>query len=74
MLHGEIMVNGHAISQWSARRLTDISDTEAFHLYECRVEREGGRAIAFTLSHRYSDGATVLAQKVLAKALRVEKR
>jgi hypothetical protein len=70
-LHGDIRINGSLIGVWQARRTQRLWDVEAVHTYECRVdwvddtEKTG---MAFLLDHRYSEGATALAAKVLQQA------
>lgn len=76
-LWGHVMVNEDAIATWSARRLEDLATEDQVSLYHCiweeRQQLPGwhGEAIVITeavIEHRYSDGAAVLAQKVLTLA------
>lgn len=71
-LHGKLQVNGKTIAAWTAGRTTDIQDTNARHTYDCEVVWENGKKVRFTIRHVYSDGATVLAAKVLARAAKLE--
>lgn len=66
-LHGDISVNGQELFTWVARRIdyvtTEIND------YEVDLYEPSGDGIKNTIiSHRYDDGALVLAAKVLAWA------
>lgn len=71
-LHGEIKINGGDIASWSAQRLEDLKDLEQVSLYHCWYETYTGQYVEdftyATIEHRYSDGAAVLAQKVLQLA------
>lgn len=70
-LHGDIRINGSLLGVWTARRTQRLWDVDAVHTYECQVdwvddsEKAG---MAFLLDHRYSEGATALAAKVLDRA------
>lgn len=66
-LHGDIRINGHELFTWAARRI-DVVTTEV-NDYEVDLYKPSGDGIKNTiLSHRYDDGALVLAAKVLAWA------
>ena len=72
-LHGKIKANGEIIGGWDARRLTELKGRRKRHEYVWEVDlnddangvqsRFGG-----TLSHRYDQGAIVLAAAVLNAA------
>lgn len=73
-LHGSILINGHPIASWSARRLDVLDDEDAYYTYEweyvefysqfpgVQKERRTGQ-----IEHRYSDGAAALAGAILQK-------
>lgn len=63
-LHGRIEVNGLMIGGWSATRLRAVNPRGA-NVYKWRCVLNGITASG-TLSHRYDEGAVVLAAKVLA--------
>ena len=68
-LHGDIRVSGQRIGYWSCRRLQEeVVAVDDFYDYECYVEvydRHGEQhRHTFNVSHRYSNGALVLAAKV----------
>lgn len=70
-LHGDIRVNGVEIAQWEAvRSVTHFVDEPI--AYECLVKYLSPRGVKSTFDfqvwHLYSDGAFVLARKVLAEA------
>lgn len=66
-LHGTINLNGRQLIAWTARRLAD--HPQEINEYECRVSN---RLDDFTVTHRYSDGAAVLAAKVLVASVVTE--
>lgn len=72
MLHGKLEVNGKPVAAWQASRTTEIEDTNARHPYDCQVTWENGRTVRFQLRHVYSEGATVLAAKILTRASKLE--
>lgn len=64
-LHGEIRVNHqHPILYWTARRLKHLEPGVDSYKYEWEVEQES-TTFTGTLWHNYSEGAVVLAIKVL---------
>ena len=78
-LHGELKINGVVIAYWSAQRLDQLEDADQeslyYVVYEESVQDLSGAilwgdawAIDAVVTHRYSDGAAVLAQKVLTLA------
>jgi hypothetical protein len=76
-LHGELKVNGFIIAFWSAQRLDDLADVDQVSLYHCVYEEvspvtgdawHSDAHLEAALEHRYSDGAAVLAKKVLTLA------
>lgn len=67
-LHGDISVNGEVIGRWQARRLTVHLDPDGTAEYDCAATVYADnppRARTCRLTHRYDDGAMVLATKVL---------
>lgn len=64
-LHGSLMVNGHRIGRWAARRTVDAADGN--HTYDWEVWANG-RELKGSLQHQYADGALLLAQRVLVAA------
>jgi hypothetical protein len=75
-LHGELKVNGRVIAEWSARRVNGGIQPDDVNLYDWFYTenprswtKSGGKIWAGgNLSHRYGDGAHVLAAKVLQAA------
>lgn len=69
-LHGDIRVNGTMLGVWSAQRREQLEQRP--HLtfrYDCEAMWVGhDRKIVFSMVHRYEEGATVLAAKVLTRA------
>lgn len=65
MLHGTIYVNHLTIGYWSARREKKITDPDAVYSYEVIVWDGPDNIMEGHLEHKYSDGARVLAAKVL---------
>lgn len=65
-LHGEIRINGQEIGYWSARRLADVWPVPAdmVNEYETTLKIDG-KVTTGRVTHRYGDGAAVLAAKVL---------
>ena len=62
-LHGDISVNHQRIGWWDAQRITTSPD--GLHTYRWRAKGDHGQ-LTGTLTHRYDEGAVVLASKVLA--------
>lgn len=70
-LHGSVMVNHIEIAEWIAQRVEPLEDVGGNHLYRgiFILRGEGDLKVTeATVEHRYSDGAAVLAQKVLTLA------
>lgn len=76
MLHGEVKVNDGEIARWTAVRKERVDCGEArngeappFFRYECTLwyRNLAGYPMeaAFDVTHRYGDGAVLLAHKVL---------
>lgn len=63
-LHGDVAINGNQILYWSARRTKpEIYDSNE---YEVEVfEHASGETVRFKLTHKYDDGAAILASSVL---------
>lgn len=79
-LHGEVKITAHRdgvhvgdefLAIWSARR--QQIDPGDLNTYDCVVYTKTDRH-EFTLEHRYSDGALILASKVLSEAAERERR
>lgn len=71
MLHGTIDVNFNEIGEWEAVRKHQDPENPANNMYRCQLEytgTDGYKAIAkdFWVSHRYGDGAVLLAANVLS--------
>jgi hypothetical protein len=70
-LHGELVVNSQPIGAWYACRTQPPEGSAEFmpdgvNVYECEVFRyEDGKKGKFMVKHNYSDGAFVLASKVM---------
>lgn len=67
-LHGDISVNGEVIGRWQARRRTLSVNPDGTAEYDCVASMYADnppRARTCRLTHRYDDGAMVLAAKVL---------
>jgi hypothetical protein len=62
-LHGTIQVNGHVIGAWTARRGHQVDP--GVHEYQVMLS-ENLRQVTGTVVHRYTDGASILASKVLS--------
>lgn len=75
MLHGEIKVNHREVGYWQAVRLDGLKLTQQTSNYRCNVTRRlihgGYQRCDFNLTHRYDDGAAVLAAKVLTESERI---
>jgi hypothetical protein len=75
-LHGELKVNDRVIAEWSARRVNGGIAPDDINLYDwfytenpqSTTKRAGRIWAGGNLSHRYGDGAAVLAAKVLQAA------
>lgn len=78
-LHGEIRINGESIGTWTAVRKEEHPDFEGRHRYQCEVSQRNDRVPIsrgqwrerfdiwrFDVWHDYSDGAIVLAGRVLS--------
>lgn len=65
-IHGEIKINGSTVCHWHAVRVFSRESGE--HTYRWGVREVDGRRAAGDLRHQYSDGAVVLAQRILAAA------
>lgn len=70
-LHGTIEINGRTIGLWEAVRQDNLTDPDQVSSYACRVSvRQLNSPVVVewedVLEHRYSDGAAVLAAKVLS--------
>lgn len=72
MLHGTLDINGVPVAAWHAQRTTEVQDTNATHTYDCEVAWTNRKSVRFNIDHVYSDGATVLAAKVMSRAARLE--
>lgn len=79
-LHGTIQVNDTVIGTWWAMRcrrldLTRADINDEVSDYVCQVHMDAARGSRLgtlwrgTVTHRYGDGALVLAAKILAKAV-----
>jgi hypothetical protein len=73
-LHGEIQVNGHGLGSWEAVRKEEDPVRRGRFRYQCEVRMGRGVPVdissgidrwRFTVWHDYTDGALVLAGKVL---------
>ena len=72
-LHGTVAINGWTLMHWSARRIKNGKNGK--NTYDCKVSltaTAGGDYYEtipdtwqFTLKHKYEEGASVLAAKVL---------
>lgn len=80
MLHGEIKVNHNEIGRWTAvRKERYFGDGEDqfyesdYFKYECHMDYRNGAGYpmeaAFTVVHRFGDGAVLLASKVLLQGM-----
>ena len=65
MLHGQLQINHRTIGTWQAQRI--VTRESGRHTYRWEVHHRDVRLIG-ELTHRYDDGALVLASKVLAAA------
>jgi hypothetical protein len=69
MLHGELKVNGHAIGDWQAIRKEETLPGQ--HRYNTVLNLYAGQGVGQqrmtvgSVVHTYTDGAAVLASKVL---------
>lgn len=72
-LHGAIKVNGNILGAWTAVRVTNTEDAvltpDAVSEYECSVGMLDGDQFDFNLTHRFGDGALVLASSILREAV-----
>ena len=71
-LHGDLSVNGERIGYWEAKRLQPFQPDRDTYSYECRVDRHRDgkiEMVQFVLDHNYSEGAEMLAAKVLLLAV-----
>lgn len=67
-LHGEIKVNGKIIGEWIAQRKEKAIGTVNTYICSLSEVVDGvARAHHFEIEHTYSDGASVLASKLLAQ-------
>ena len=67
-LHGEIKINHQVLGYWSAQRVTNTTGAPTDDMiseYKCTVSMNHAPEIVFYLTHRYGDGAHILAAKVL---------
>lgn len=74
-LHGEIKINHHTLLWWSAVRQEPLEDRDATHSYKVEAvwadpvtTKVLSKHEGTLLGHRYSDGAGMLAIKVIAWA------
>lgn len=70
-LHGDISINNIPIATWVAQRIDELGAVDQESLYHCwYIKRDGfaDEAVEADVTHRYSDGAAVLAQKALQLA------
>lgn len=71
-LHGDISINGQLLGTWEAVRQQELKDVDQVSDYICKVWwRAPTYNFAFTVAHRYSDGAEELTALVLKKARRL---
>ena len=66
-LHGDISVNGAPLIQWSAQRKQAVPrEVNDYQVSVVDYREKPARERRTLISHRYDDGAAVLAAKVLA--------
>lgn len=69
-LHGEILVSGHVIGEWSAVR--QQHPPGLVNEYKCVVEfrdiNQAYHRVEFMVTHMFADGALALASHVLERA------
>lgn len=77
-LHGDIQVNYRTIGSWEAVRKESVSNETSHFYYRCAVVfrdlRGNTSEKRFYVTHHFSDGALVLASKVMAEAARIIER
>ena len=67
----DVLINGHVIQTYAAEKLG--SKKYGVNEYRILYLNESMRHEIGTIKHRYSDGATILAKKVMALAVKHQK-